>query len=106
MSDSLIMLLETYGFEAVAYGSGIELLADPWHRRTECLIIVPTILISGRLNVAITVHANKLGITAVLDKPLAVARFAALVPLVWKTPGYGFGRRIAAADYADDHRQY
>jgi hypothetical protein len=99
VSDSLIMLLETYGFEAVAYGSGIELLVDPWHRRTECLI-------GGRLNVAITVHANKLAITAVLDKPLAVARFAAPVPFVWKTPGYGFGRRIAAADYADDYRQY
>jgi hypothetical protein len=106
VNDSLIMLLETYGFEAVAYGSGIELLVDPWHRRAECLIVVPTILIGGRLNVAITVHANKLAITAVLDKPLAVARFAAPVPFVRKTPGYGFGRRIAAADYADDYRQY
>jgi FixJ family two-component response regulator len=40
---------------------------------------VPTILITGRLDAAITARANELGVTAVLEKPLAVARLIALV---------------------------
>jgi FixJ family two-component response regulator len=101
VSESLIMLLETYGFEAAAYRSGVALLADPRHCRMGCLIIdqhmpgmdglavvaalqregilVPTILISGRVDAAVTGRANKLGVTATLEKPLAIARLIALV---------------------------
>jgi two-component system, LuxR family, response regulator FixJ len=69
--DSLVVLLEIYGFETVAYASGAALLADQRHREMGCLIIdqhlpqmdgievltalqreaifVPTILVSGRI---------------------------------------------------------
>ena len=109
VSDSLIMLLKAYGFEAVAYGSGTALLADPRHSQMRCLIIdqhmpgmdglavvaalqgegifVPAILISGRLDAAITARANKLGVTAALEKPLAVDRLIALVSAALENAG-------------------
>lgn len=109
VSDSLIMLLETDGFEAVAYSSGAALLADPRRCAMGCLIIdqhmpgmdglavvaalqgegifVPTILISGRLDAAITAWADKLGVTAALEKPPPVARLIALVRAALENAG-------------------
>jgi len=99
--DSLVVLLEIYGFETVAYASGAALLADQRHREMGCLIIdqhlpemdgievltalqrkaifVPTILVSGRLDAATAVRAGKLGAIAVLEKPLAVTQLVDLV---------------------------
>jgi CRP/FNR family transcriptional regulator, nitrogen fixation regulation protein len=37
--DSLSVLLETYGFAALAYASGAEFLGDDEHRNAKCLII-------------------------------------------------------------------
>jgi two-component system, LuxR family, response regulator FixJ len=99
--DSLVILLETYGFDAVGYASGAALLADWRHREMGCLIIdqhmpeldglevlealrregifIPTIVLSGRLDAAITEHAGKLGFIAMLEKPPTVARLVELV---------------------------
>jgi FixJ family two-component response regulator len=99
--DSVIVLLETYGFEALAYNSGKEFLDDEQRLKAKCLIIdqhmpgldgldvvaellrdrvsLPTILITGRLNAAITRRAGQLGILAILEKPFPVARLVELV---------------------------
>jgi two-component system response regulator FixJ len=99
--ESLVVLLEAYGFEAVVYASGTALLDDRRHREMGCLIIdhhmprmdgievlailrrkaifVPTILIGGRLDASIAGRAAELGVIAVLEKPLAAARLIELV---------------------------
>jgi two-component system, LuxR family, response regulator FixJ len=99
--ESLVVLLETYGFDAVAYASGAALLADQRRHEMGCLIIdhhmagmdglevltvlrreaivVPTILVSGRFDAAIAECAGKLGVTATLEKPLAIARLIELL---------------------------
>ena len=99
--DSVRVLLETYGFTVAAYPSGVEFLADRRHGRATCLIIdqhmpslngldvvaqlraqgaeLPTILITGRLDPAITLRARELGIAAVLEKPFPVSRLLELV---------------------------
>ena len=101
VGDSLVVLLETYGFEVVAHASGAALLDDRRHREMGCLILdhhmpqmdgievlailrrkavfVPTILIGGKLDAGIARRAAKLGVIAVLEKPLAVARLIELV---------------------------
>jgi two-component system, LuxR family, response regulator FixJ len=101
VSDSLVALLETYGFEAIAHASGTALLADPRHREMGCLIIdqqmpgmsglevlmalqckavfVPAILIGGRLDAVSVERAAKLGVIAVLEKPFTGARLVGLV---------------------------
>jgi two-component system, LuxR family, response regulator FixJ len=99
--DSLSAVLDAYGFETLAYGSGAEFLADERRRQLGCLIIdhhmpgmdglevlaalhregvsVPAILITGRLDTGIPERAGKLGVIAVLEKPFAVARLVELI---------------------------
>lgn len=91
--DSLRVLLESCGFEALAYASGADFLADERQREAGCLIIdhhmpkmdglevvaslhrkgvlVPTILITGRLDAGLAERAGKLGVMAILEKPFA-----------------------------------
>jgi FixJ family two-component response regulator len=99
--DSLSAMLEAYGFAVRAYGSGAEFLADERRNKARCLIIdqhmpgldgldvvaelhrqdilLPTILITGRLDAAIAQRASALGVTATLEKPFPAARLIALV---------------------------
>jgi two-component system response regulator FixJ len=99
--DSLTTLLETYGFQIVAYASGIEFLADEPHDGLGCLIIdqhmpamdgldvlaalrdeaivVPTILITGRLDTATAARANTLGVVSLLEKPFCADRLLELI---------------------------
>ena len=99
--DSLSVLLETLGFEVFTHGSGGQLLADARHRRAGCLIIdqhmpgmdgielllalrregigVPVILITGRLDPAISARAAAVGVTAILEKPFPTRRLIELV---------------------------
>ena len=101
--DSLRVLLETLGFEVVAHGSGAELLADRRLHSVGCLIIdhhmprmdgvellsllrgegidAPAILITGRLDAAITSRAASIGGTAILEKPFSTRRLIELVHL-------------------------
>jgi FixJ family two-component response regulator len=97
----VIALLETYGFEVVAFNSGREFLADDRCHQAKCLIIdqhmpglsgldvvaelrrqrvsLPTILITGRLDGAIAERADRLGVLATLEKPFPVAQLVELV---------------------------
>lgn len=99
--DSLSAMLEAYGFAVRSYSSGAEFLADDRRAKTKCLIIdqhmplleglgviselrrqdivVPTILITGRLDPAITQRAEELGVTATLEKPFPAAQLIELV---------------------------
>ena len=99
--DSLSVLLETYGFAVQAYSSGAEFLGDDRRENGKCLVIdqhmpgidglaviaelnrqrifVPTILITGRLDLGITQRARDLGVLAVLEKPFSVARLVELI---------------------------
>jgi len=99
--DSLMVLLEAYGLQVLAYASGAEFLADERHRQAGCLVIdqhmpgmeglevitalhregnlVPTVLITGRLDAGIPKRASKLGVIAVLEKPPAATRLVELV---------------------------
>jgi FixJ family two-component response regulator len=99
--DSLSAMLEAYGFTVRAYGSGVEFLADDRRAKARCLIIdqhmptleglaviaelrrqdivMPAILITGRLDPAIARRAGELGVVATLEKPFPAARLIDLV---------------------------
>jgi two-component system response regulator FixJ len=99
--DSLSVLLETYGFAVLTYTSGAEFLKDDRCRNAKCLVIdqhmpgldglevvgelhrngvsLPAILITGRLDAAITQRAGELGMLAILEKPFPVARLVELI---------------------------
>jgi FixJ family two-component response regulator len=101
VSDSLKVLLETFGFDVQSYSSGCEFLADAQRFPAGCLVIdqqmpdmngldvidclqkggirVPTILISGRLDAKTRERATSLGVSNVVEKPF-VARL--LVELI------------------------
>ena len=101
VSDSLLALLESYGFAALAYSSGAAFLADQTHREAKCLVVdqhmpglegldviaalrregtaVPAVLITGRLDAGIAERAKELGILAVLEKPFPVAQLVGLI---------------------------
>src|SRR5215472_10204326 len=91
--DSLKALLEAFGFDVRGYNSGGDFLADDGRRSAGCLVIdqqvpgmsgldvvshlrqegfrLPTILISGRLDTGTYERAHRLGVTKILDKPVA-----------------------------------
>ena len=99
--DSLTVLLEAYGFRVRTHGSGGALLADSCRDRAGCLVIdhnmpgldgldtldrlrgegivAPAILITGRLDPALSLRASGLGLAAVLEKPFAAAQLLRLV---------------------------
>lgn len=99
--DSLTFLLETHGFAVQAYRSGAEFLGDDEHRKAKCLIIdqhmpgmhgldviaelrrqgiaVPAVLITGRLDAAMSRRAGELGVRAILEKPFSVAQLVELI---------------------------
>jgi two-component system, LuxR family, response regulator FixJ len=107
--DSLSVLLETFGFAVRAYASGAEFLNDDRRCEAKCLVIdqhmpgldglevvrmlqrdgvvVPAILITGRLDPGIAQRAGELGIRAVLEKPFPVARLVDLVGSALAAPG-------------------
>jgi FixJ family two-component response regulator len=89
--ESLHLLLECAGFEALEFGSAADCLEDGRYGEASCLILdvnmpgmnglellellrsggigIPTIVISGRPSQASTDRALKAGAVAVLDKP-------------------------------------
>lgn len=99
--DSLSVMLEAYGFAVRAYGSGAEFLADDHGATAKCLVIdqhmpgldglaviaemrqqdivLPTILITGRLDASIEQRAGALGILAILEKPFSAPRLVELI---------------------------
>jgi two-component system, LuxR family, response regulator FixJ len=99
--DSLSTLLAAYGFEVLAFASGAEFLAHEQHRGARCLIIdhhmpgmdgfdvivalhiegllVPTVLITGRLEAGVRERAAELGVIAVLEKPFAATGLIELI---------------------------
>ena len=101
VTDSIKTLLETYGFSVRSYASAAEFLSDQRRDETQCLIIdqhmpgiegldaiaamqredlfPPTILITGRLDAAISRRADQLGVQAILEKPFPVARLVTLI---------------------------
>ena len=101
VSDSLMVLLETLGFQTQSYTSGMDFLADEQRDHLGWLIIdqhMPgiagldvlavlqgkgisslTILITGRIDNAIAERANKLGVAAILEKPFSINRLVELI---------------------------
>lgn len=101
VTDSIATLLETYGFSVRSYNSAAQYLADRRRNETQCLIIdqhmpgvegldavatlhreafcPPTVLITGRLDAAISRRADQLGVQAILEKPFAAARLVTLI---------------------------
>jgi two-component system response regulator FixJ len=99
--DSLTMLLEAHGFEVLTFNSGAELLADQRRQDAGCVIVdhhmpgmsgldvvkalrragvlVPTILVTGRLDPGIAQRAAQLGVAAVLEKPFSTTRLVELI---------------------------
>jgi len=101
VADSIATLLEAHGFEVWSYTSAGRFLADRRRDETRCLIIdqhmpgvegldaiaalhreacfPPTILITGRLDAAISSRADRLGVQAVIEKPFPVTRLVTLI---------------------------
>jgi FixJ family two-component response regulator len=99
--DSLTVLLETHGLDVLTYASGAEFCLDERRRHVACLIvdhhmpgmdgpdtiealrregiIVPAILITGRLDPSIAARVVKLGVIATLEKPFSTKRLVELV---------------------------
>ena len=99
--DSLCVLLETYGFSVRTYPSGAAFLKDDRRLDAQFLIVdqhmpgldgldlvaevhrqevvLPTILITGRLDAGIAQRGAELGVLALLEKPFPVARLVELV---------------------------
>src|SRR5260370_21034154 len=99
--DSLKVWLETLGFDVLSYRSGADFLADDQRRHAGCLVIdqhmpgingldvvdrlqkegvrLPTILVSGRLDVNTRERASNLGVIKVIEKPFVAARLVDLV---------------------------
>lgn len=99
--DSFRTLLESLDFAVATYASGREMLADEQRHRASCLIIdqhmpemngletlgalrreglnVWTILVSGRLDAAITARAAILDVAAILEKPFSTTRLIELI---------------------------
>lgn len=99
--NSITTLLETYGFNVLSYTSAAQFLGDRRRDGMRCLVIdqhmpdmegldavavlhreelfPPIILITGRLNAAITRRAGELGVHAILEKPFPVARLVTLI---------------------------
>lgn len=99
--DSLSVLLETYGFSVVTYASGTEFLNDDRRGDARCLVIdlhmpevdgldviaelrrdgvlLPTVLITGKLESTTAERAGMLGVVAILEKPFRVAQLVDLV---------------------------
>jgi two-component system response regulator FixJ len=109
--DSLSILLETYGFGVLTYPSGTAFLKDDGRRNATCLIVdqhmrelagldlvaelhrreivLPTILITGRLDAGIAQRAGELGVLAILEKPFPVSRLVELVRSTFRAPAPG-----------------
>jgi len=101
VADSLKVLLETFGFDVLSFGSGADFLADHRSRTAGCLLIdqhmpgmnglqvvdhlqqegvrLPTILISGRLDTSTRKRAASLGVTKIIDKPFDASRLIELI---------------------------
>ncbi len=101
VTDSIATLLETYGFCVRSYTSAAQFLGDPQRHEAQCLVIdqhmpdiegldalaalhrealfPPTILITGRLDAAISRRADRLGVQAILEKPFPVTRLITLI---------------------------
>jgi two-component system, LuxR family, response regulator FixJ len=101
VTDSLKVLLETFGFDVQSYNSGAEFFADSRRRTVGCLVIdqhmpgmngldvvdrlrgegvrLPTILISGRVEAKTRDRAASLGVTTVIEKPFAADRLVEII---------------------------
>ena len=101
VSDSLRSLLEALGFDVRSYSSGLQFLADERHRTAGCLVVdlhmpgmdgldvidqlqregvrLPTILISGRLDLKARERAASLGVAGIIEKPFAARRMIDLI---------------------------
>ncbi len=99
--DSLSVLLEAYGFAVLTYASGEAFLQDERRRSARCLVIdqhmpglagldvvaelqrdgecPPAVLITGKLDAALTERAGALGVWTILEKPFAPARLLELI---------------------------
>jgi len=101
VTDSIATLLELHGFSVRSFPSATHFLGDPRRDETQCLVIdqhmpgiegldavaalhrdaffPPTILITGRLDAAISRRADQLGVAAILEKPFPAARLVTLI---------------------------
>jgi len=99
--DSIGVLLTAYGFAVRSFSSGAEFLADDNRAAARCLVIdqhmpgldglsvvaelarqrivVPTILITGRLDREIERRAHELGVRQILEKPFPAARLLGVI---------------------------
>jgi two-component system response regulator FixJ len=99
--DSLTMLLETFGFSVLTFGSGAEFLSEEQRHNKGFLIVdqhmpgldglatlaalqntgtpAPAVLITGRIDPGIAERATKFGVIAILEKPFATAQLVELV---------------------------
>ena len=99
--DSLGVMLSVFGFDTRTYRSGGEYLADARHREPGYHVIdqhmpnvsgldvvcalrregasTPVVLITGRIDEAITERARRLGVIHVLEKPFPATRLLELL---------------------------